>query len=132
MKRNPEKYRIYMNAYMKNRYMRRREEALAALGGICNKCGSKENLEFDHINSREKEFTLAKASSFSEIRWQKELLKCQLLCRTCHTEKHKSQAVCGTVQRYWRGCRCRRCTLANALHCRAYKKTKHWSTTNGN
>lgn len=78
-----------MNDYMKSRYLKRRLNAIEKLGGCCKICGEDDYtlLEFDHIDPKTKEFTIAKASSFSEERFNKELDKCQLLCKTCHKIK---------------------------------------------
>ena len=80
-------YNQWMNDYMKQRWAKRRAAAVHALGGCCARCGSTDALEFDHIDPSTKEFTIAKASSFSETRFQSEISKCQLLCRTCHIVK---------------------------------------------
>ncbi len=83
------KYNEYMNTYMKRRYFRRREEAIARLGGCCITCGSNEELHFDHIVPIHKSFPVAKAfSGWSQKRLDEELRKCQLLCVDCHKEKH--------------------------------------------
>lgn len=114
----------YMNDYMKTRYLRRRLEVIEKLGGRCVNCGSTDSLEFDHIDESTKEFTIAKGSSFSEERWQAEIAKCQLLCKTCHITKHSSDFPCGDVRKYWRGCRCSQCRAANARHSREYKRRR--------
>lgn len=121
MGRNVQAYNEYMNDYMKRRYKRRREEAIDRLGKTCAECGTTEDLEFDHIEPHLKEVTIARASSFSEKRWQEELSKCQLLCHDCHVTKHASEAQCGSVQKYWRGCHCLDCTAANTAHNREYR-----------
>lgn len=118
----------HMNAYMKRRYKKRRERAITQLGGSCAVCGTCSNLEIDHVDPSKKDFTLAKASSYSEQRWQAELSKCQLLCSTCHKAKHASTAPCGTAARYWRGCRCEACRRANAAYSRE-RAAKRRSTT---
>ncbi len=117
-------YNLYMNEYMKDRYKRRRYESIVALGGKCVKCGSIEDLEFDHIDRMNKTFTIGNGSSFSDKRWDEEVSKCQLLCHDCHVDKHRSEAICGTPQRYWRGCRCDDCTRANSKYHREYKKLR--------
>ncbi len=85
--RDRQKYNSYMNEYMKERWNRRRSKSIALLGGQCVRCGSRDDLEFDHVDPSTKEFTIAKASSFSESRFQAEISKCQLLCSDCHKEK---------------------------------------------
>lgn len=122
--KNKEEYNSYMNNYMKLRYSHRRDEAIEKLGGRCTVCGSSENLEFDHIDANTKEITIARGSSMSETRWLEEISKCQLLCHTCHVDKHKSQFPCNTPQKYWRGCRCQECKLAYREYSREYKRNK--------
>lgn len=111
----------YMNNYMKNRWIKRRMSAVEHLGGACIECGSLDELEFDHIDPSTKTCSIARASSFSEKRFWEEVDKCQLLCPPCHTEKHESKADCGTVQRYWRGCKCDPCKAAYAAYMKDYK-----------
>ena len=78
----------YMRVYMQKRYYLRIEEAKLRLGGKCNKCGSKDNLQFDHIDPSTKSFAIAKyiASCF-EKKFEEEIIKCQLLCEECHKKK---------------------------------------------
>lgn len=82
-----------MNQYMKARWQHRRQEAIEFLGGKCSICDSRSNLEFDHIDPAEKEFTIAKGSSFSNERFWLEIAKCQLLCEIHHKEKTISQQI---------------------------------------
>tara|TARA_B100001113_G_C20646390_1_gene421485 strand:- start:36 stop:539 length:504 start_codon:yes stop_codon:yes gene_type:complete len=68
-----------------DRRKRRLQEMKDKLGNKCVKCGSTENLEFDHIDPKTKCFNVNPQDS-----WEKtlpELYKCQLLCKPCHTEK---------------------------------------------
>ena len=113
----------YMNNYMKNRWIQRRISAVEYLGGSCIECGSLDNLEFDHIDPETKICSIAQASSFSEKRFWNEVDKCQLLCEDCHDKKHESTAPCGTVQRYWRGCKCSDCKSAYAKYMKEYKSS---------
>jgi len=57
----------------------------------CIKCGYKEHpvaLDFDHIDSATKEFTIGTAyTSVSLKRLYKEIDKCQVLCANCHRIK---------------------------------------------
>lgn len=99
--KDKEKYNEYMNNYMKLRWKNRRLNAVKQLGGRCVKCGNSnfDDLEFDHINPESKEYTIAKASSFSDKRFQEELSKCQILCRdTCHLDKTKINGSLGNRQ----------------------------------
>ena len=65
----------------KERLQRMKDE----LGNKCVKCGTTENLQFDHIDPKTKCFNVNPQDS-----WEKtlpELYKCQLLCPPCHLEK---------------------------------------------
>ncbi len=79
-----------MNLYMKRRWIKRRAAAVATLGGKCAVCGATKNLEFDHVDPATKVATIAKASSFSQVRFDAEVAKCQLLCVDHHRAKHAS------------------------------------------
>ena len=58
------------------------------LGGKCVRCGSIENLEFDHIIKETKSFTISSSlTCFSVEDLILEVDKCQLLCRPCHIDK---------------------------------------------
>lgn len=60
-------------------------------GGKCVKCGYNkclDALEFHHIDPTEKEFHLGDKRGFSIDKLKKELDKCILVCRNCHTEIH--------------------------------------------
>lgn len=59
------------------------------LGGCCTKCGSVEDLDFDHRDptSKVKEISQAIIAAWSWDRLRVELDKCQLLCRPHHIEK---------------------------------------------
>jgi len=81
-------YNQDMNSYMKERWRKRRAAAIIRLGSVCIVCGANENLEFDHIDPDTKLCSVARASSFSEVRFWNEVRKCQLLCTDCHKEKH--------------------------------------------
>lgn len=63
----------------------------AMIGGMCWKCMSTENLEFDHIDPSTKCFEIsgvyASLYSYTEDQMIEELRKCQLLCHKCHAKK---------------------------------------------
>ena len=71
-------------------YHNRREALIRQLGGKCVMCGSTENLEFDHIDSSEKSFSIGTRIQNSMSNLQPELDKCQLLCHSCHIRKTKA------------------------------------------
>ena len=94
MTQTREQYNAYMAEYMRRRIAERRGKAIVQLGGKCAICGSTEELEFDHVNrdpdprSRKGHGTMW---TFSEARLQKELEKCQLLCKLHHLEKTRKE-----------------------------------------
>jgi hypothetical protein len=95
---NKEKLNEKRVPYFNNRRTILKEEAKQKLGGKCVWCGITENLEFDHIDPAQKQFTI---SSFpcSLENWWKEVEKCRLLCKTCH-KKH-SDAEMSAKHFYW-------------------------------
>lgn len=89
-----------MKKYMRDRYARRREDALEYLGGRCLDCGSEENLQFDHIDPSSKEFNIGKIlAGANEDKLYRELNKCQLLCEDCHKAKSKRENANGNIAR---------------------------------
>ena len=72
--------REYMKRYMRERYQRRKKEALKHLGGKCSVCGSRKKLEFDHKDRKTKFKRIARIWSYSEVQFWGEVAKCQLLC----------------------------------------------------
>lgn len=120
----------YMREYMLNRYHRRRKEAIEKLGKKCKNCGKTENLDIDHIDPNTKSFTIARCGSASEERWQQELEKCQLLCKSCHNAKTlkdngqvSAKEVHGTLSSY-RYCKCDLCREAKSRHNKEYRLKK--------
>lgn len=81
----------YMAGYMKRRYHQRRADAIAALGGICVRCGTTERLELDHIDRATKRFDVAHCWSVSADRYAAEVSKCQVLCHDCHKDKSAAE-----------------------------------------
>lgn len=80
-----ERHREYNLQY----YHNRRNKLIQQLGGKCVMCGSTENLEFDHINSKEKTFSVGSRIQNNNSEFSAELDKCQLLCHSCHRKKSK-------------------------------------------
>lgn len=129
-----------MAAYMKARYEHRRATAVAALGGHCAKCPNTERLEFDHIDPATKSMTIAKMWTASEVRFQAELRKCQLLCVRHHLEKTlsergfaevKGRGVHGTLSaaRYCGPPRCDACRLAHREYVAVWRASGAGSTS---
>jgi len=77
----------YMLVYMRERREKRRKYIHEKLGNKCIKCGSVDNLQFDHIDRFTKKMLMADILSHSLDKLEEELKKCQLLCQKCHTEK---------------------------------------------
>lgn len=93
--KDPEKQKLYLHEYQKvyhqNRYSKCIQGMLEYLGGECVQCGSKENLEFDHIDPKTKSFSITRKWN---RRWEVlklELDKCQLLCKDCHLTKTSTE-----------------------------------------
>jgi len=76
------------SGYDKGRYQILRNRLLALLGGVCVRCGTDQNLEFDHRDPKSKKFTImAKWNNYTNEELYKEIEKCQLLCKKHHIEK---------------------------------------------
>ena len=123
-----EEYNAYMRVYMLRRYHTRRDAAIKALGGKCVTCGSRENLELDHKNSKSKLFNIAKRlHTAPPTLLAIEMSKIQLLCRECHSLKSvydvgNSSAKHGGVTMYVNHrCRCTSCREGNARRGREWK-----------
>lgn len=117
-----------MREYLLRRYYERKKEAQLLLGGKCRKCGSINKLEFDHIDPKEKEFTISMLWNISHDRFIKEVKKCQLLCKECHKKKtledlgqQDARKTHGTLSSY-RYCRCSLCLKAKRDWNRQYKR----------
>ena len=104
-----------------------RKELRVFLGEKCSKCGTTENLEFDHIDPKNKIMAIGTAIVYksSQFVWE-EVQKCQLLCKPCHKEKNKidnGEAQHGTRTMYTHhSCRCDDCRLANRTYNREQKR----------
>lgn len=118
-----------MNEYLKKKYATVRAEVVSQLGGQCAKCGSAENLEIDHIDPKQKSFSVGAAMLHKRERLMKEIGKCQLLCEACHIDKtlvdkgfQKGKGLHGTAASY-RYCteRCDSCKKANSEAQRAWR-----------
>lgn len=64
---------------------------LDELGGQCARCSSTENLEFDHIDPRTKNFNIAEGLGRRLDSLLEELKLCQILCRRCHIAKSREE-----------------------------------------
>jgi len=83
-----EENRDYVNAKVKERKAKNKAYLIELLGGKCVGCGITENLQFDHIDRKQKSFTIGKRLESSlENKLIPEAKKCQLLCKSCHQLK---------------------------------------------
>lgn len=104
--------------YQKRWRAKRRVDAIAARGGKCVACDSREKLEFHHVYRSEK--VDHRVYTWSKRRMDEELAKCDLLCSKCHFEETAIERGYyiyqhGTLTSYKRaGCRCDDCKKANA------------------
>lgn len=65
-------------------------DARAAVGERCQSCLARTRaLQFHHRDPATKCFTLGSAPTrTTRAQWRAELAKCELLCRSCHAERH--------------------------------------------
>jgi hypothetical protein len=124
----PYKDRDKQNEYQRERLRKRRELFLS--DKVCRICGSKDNLELDHIDRTLK--VSHSVWSWSQGRRDLEIAKCQILCHNDHIDKTWSldfkRAECGTHSKYTTGCRCLECKAAHAKCRREYLARKKAST----
>lgn len=117
------------------RYYKKKAKMLEFLGGKCVKCDSTSNLEIDHIDWKEKKFTITNRTNLSWEKLKLELDKCQLLCEKCHDQKSiddRREQITGfreqphgTYTRYrFYKCRCDECTKANSAYIKKSKGNK--------
>lgn len=74
----------YQREYQRGWVKSRRQKWIDA-NGPCKACGSSENLEVDHVDPIRK--VSHRIWSWTAERREKELRKCQVLCRPCHRKK---------------------------------------------
>lgn len=100
--KDPKKQKSYLQDYQvnyhKSRYSKRIKEMKDYLGGECVKCGSVDNLEFDHIDPKLKAFSITRKWNRKWSILEPELNKCQLLCKNCHLKKQNSNASLNKVR----------------------------------
>ena len=110
--------------YDKQRYEEKRRLLLSIVGDACVLCGSKDALEFDHVNPSSKSFSIMS-------RWNKpieellpELRKCRTLCHACHssTDTYGTRQVAhGGGVSGKRNCKCDPCRLKRNAYMRELK-----------
>ena len=118
---DPQKRREYMRVYQPKWLAARRESWFR--GRACVNCGSKENLQVDHIDPKTK--VSSNIWSWSRERLELELKKCQALCENCHhakTGQENRTVVHGTAGMYQHQmCRCSECCLWKSLSNKKYR-----------
>jgi 5-methylcytosine-specific restriction endonuclease McrA len=128
--RMPYKDKQKQKEWLHNRKIIKKTEAKESLGGKCAKCSITKNLEFDHINPKEKSFTIAK--NINNKLLKEELKKCQLLCYDCHKEKNKvdnGEAQHGSLAKYIKHkCRCNNCVNNYRTYIKLYRKEQRVKT----
>lgn len=116
-------YNYYNHLKYKIEYEKRKKLIQVLLGSKCVKCGSKENLEFDHKDPKLKILDLTARWGTKIEKLLTEINKCQLLCRECHIQKSISEAVIiehGT-ENTWKRHKCR-CSLCKKAHTECQKR----------
>jgi rRNA maturation endonuclease Nob1 len=88
------KNKTKQRAYQLDRYHRLRVAWLVQ-NGPCKLCGSKEDLEVDHIDAKKK--VSHRIWCWSLPRREAELKKCRVLCRSCH-QKKTAEALDGSYK----------------------------------
>lgn len=105
----------YKKKYQRTWLQIRRTEWIKE-NGPCKVCGSWENLEIDHIQPSKKQIRIATIWSRKKEVRDKELAKCQVLCKKHHAEKtskENSLAGHGTPKQYKnKKCTCASCAAA--------------------
>ncbi len=94
-------------------------------GKSCIECGESDikKLNLHHRNPKEKESH--NIWSWSKERRDEEILKCDILCKKCHTELHATLLrKHGTRSRYADGCRCDACKAKMAECSKRWRDTK--------
>jgi 5-methylcytosine-specific restriction endonuclease McrA len=80
-----------MKAYQ-NRWLANRRAEWIKANGPCKHCGTWENLEVDHINPVKKKYEISRIWSRKKSFRERELAKCQVLCKLCHLKKSAEES----------------------------------------
>ena len=75
----------------------------------CADCGTRENLEFDHLPEHVKYFTIGEAlqstTKYSDDDIAREVAKCEVVCHACHQRRTQSRRRNGIVVESWEATR---------------------------
>lgn len=117
---------VRYNIYMKLMYAEKRKYYEDLLGGVCALCGKTDDLHFDHIDPRRKNFKIGGHVLWKESRIIEELKLCQLLCSGCHRYKTKAEHTVGILRRE-RQIKHGTTNEYNNYKCRCHLCTKAWT-----
>lgn len=84
--RTADEQREYQRQWMATR----RQQWIEA-NGPCANCRSTQNLEIDHIDPTTKVIAVSRLWSYSRVKREAELRKCQVLCEQCHSVKTETE-----------------------------------------
>jgi hypothetical protein len=119
--------REWRRQYDNQRYNERRKKLIDALDGKCVLCGGEHDLHFHHEDMGTKRFSIGNSWGKNWNDVIEEMLKCQLLCFSCHMKlHHPNPPAHGTLSRYggkYR-CRCEECRAHANQHSREYKRNR--------
>ena len=115
--------------YDRERYEAAKAKLIELLGGRCAKCGTPDDLQFDHVDRELKEFAITEKWNRSQEELMAELDKCQLLCRTHHLEKTRSEVSVdhGGGLSGKRNCPCPPCRAKKSEYNRSYRLARQAS-----
>ena len=88
--------REYLRIKVSEKRQEIKRKAVEYLGGSCMMCGYNRciaSLDFHHRNPEEKDFRLSDGKPRKWDTVQKELDKCDLLCKNCHCEVHHEETM---------------------------------------
>jgi hypothetical protein len=81
------KHRDRNRQNLNKRRKEQKQRMIDHLGGKCVGCGCAEDLQFDHIDRKQKQSNVSRLFGYSDERVLIEVNKCQLLCEQCHQYK---------------------------------------------
>jgi hypothetical protein len=108
----------YFRTYIKAKKRERRQRLVTMLGGKCVRCGTMEDLEFDHIDPQSKNFSICAhlTKAWNDLVAEAQL--CQLLCHACHVAKgaeDRPEPKHGRYMYLYHRCRSKYAELATLL-----------------
>jgi hypothetical protein len=115
--------------YQRNRSRERLALARERLGGACARCGTTENLEFDHVDPAAKVREVSASVCLSLEKFLLEVDRCQLLCHACHVDKSVENGDLrhtghGEGAKGRNGCKCEPCKVQRNAYARLMKANR--------